>query len=67
MAWLLEQLFEVMDIMLCREEGVTQGLKKCKFPRKLVEISHGLQVEDDRPFMKPQKEFVFLKRCTQEP
>jgi len=56
-----------MDIMLCREEGVTQGLKKCKFPRKLVEISHGLQVEDDRPFMKPQKEFVFLKRCTQEP
>jgi len=27
-----------------------QGLKKCKFPGKLVENSHGPHVEDDRPF-----------------
>jgi len=38
-----------------------QGLKKCKFPRKLVEISRELQVEDDRPFMTSQKDFAFLK------
>jgi len=28
-----------------------QGLKKCKFPWKLVEISRGPQVEDNRCFM----------------
>jgi len=28
-----------------------QGLKKCKFSGKLVEISRGPQVDDDRPFM----------------
>jgi len=28
-----------------------QGLKKCKFPEKLLEISRGPKVEDDRPFM----------------
>jgi len=37
-----------------------QGFKKCKFPGKLVEISRGLQVEDDRPFIMSQKKFVFL-------
>jgi len=38
-----------------------QGLKKCKFPGKLVEISRGPQVEDDRPFVTSQKKFIFLK------
>jgi len=38
-----------------------QGLKKCEFPGKLVEISCGPQVEDDRHFMTSQKKFVFLK------
>jgi len=28
--------------------------------RKLIEISRGTRVEDDRPFMTSQKEFVFL-------
>jgi len=37
-----------------------QGLKKCKLPGKLVDISRGPQVEDDRRFMTSQKEFVFL-------
>jgi len=41
--------------------GSDQGLKKCKFPTKLVEISRGLQVEDDRPFMTLQKKYIFLK------
>jgi len=51
---------------VCSRQGVLlthgQGLKKCKFPAKLVKISHGLQVEDDRSFMTLQK-----KHCTQEP
>jgi len=38
-----------------------QGLKKYKLPGKLVEISRGLQVEDDCPIMMSQKKFVFLK------
>jgi len=38
-----------------------QGLKKCKFPGKLIKISRGPQVEDNRPSMMSQKEFVFLK------
>jgi len=41
--------------------GPGQGWKKCKFPGKLVDISRGAQVEDDRPFMTSQKEFIFLK------
>jgi len=40
---------------------VTPGLKKCKFPKKLVEICHGPQVEDNHPFMTLQKKIVFLK------
>jgi len=36
-------------------------LKKCKFRGKLIEICRGPQVEDDRPSMTTQKEFVFLK------
>jgi len=36
-------------------------LKKCKFPGKLVEISLGSQVEDDRSLMTSQKEVIFLK------
>jgi len=43
-----------------RDRFRSQGLNKCKFPRRLVEISCGLQVEYDRPFMMSQKEFVFL-------
>jgi len=39
----------------------SQGLKKCKFPRNLIEISCGPQVEDDRPFMTLQKEIGFFK------
>jgi len=35
-------------------QACIQGLKKCKFPGKLVEISRGPQVEDDRPFMTSQ-------------
>jgi len=38
----------------------SQGLKKRKFPGKLVEISRGSQVKDDRPFMMSQKEFIFF-------
>jgi len=38
-----------------------QGLKKIIFPGKLIKISRRTQVEDDRPFMTSQKEFVFLK------
>jgi len=38
-----------------------QGLKKCKFPGKLVEISREPQVEHNRPFMMSQKERVFLE------
>jgi len=42
-------------------QSVKQGLKKCKFPGKLVEISLGSQVEDDRSIMTSQKEVIFLK------
>ena len=38
-----------------------QVLKKCEFSRKLIKISHGLQVEDNHSFMMSQKEFVFLE------
>jgi len=38
-----------------------KGLKKCTFPGKLIEISRGPHVEDDRRFMTSQKKFVFLK------
>jgi len=38
----------------------TLSLKKCKFPRKLVKISRGPQVEHDRPFVMSQK-IIFLK------
>jgi len=34
--------------------AIQQGLKKCKFPGKLVELYRGPQVEDDRPFMTSQ-------------
>jgi len=38
-----------------------QGLKKCKFPEKLVKILRGPQVENDHPLIASQKESVFLK------
>jgi len=38
-----------------------QGLKKCKFPGKLIAVSRGPQVEDYRLFMTSQKEFVSWK------
>jgi len=47
--------------VICGCDTSHQGLKKCKFPGKLVEISRGPQVEDDRLFMTSQKQFVFLK------
>jgi len=41
--------------------GSDQGLKKCKFPWKLIESSRRTRVENDRPFMTSHNEFVFLK------
>jgi len=43
-----------------------QGCRKCKSPRKLIEISRGPQDEDDRLFRMSQNEFFSWKRCTQE-
>jgi len=38
-------------LMIVCEHCNDQCLKKCRFPRKLVEISRWPQVEDDRAFM----------------
>jgi len=43
-----------------------QGLKKCKFPGKLVKISHGPQVKDDRPLWLRKSSLFSCKHCTQE-
>jgi len=54
--WYFQKHCHIVVVIPCQ-----QGLKKCKFPGKLVKISHGPQVKDDRPLIMSQKEFVFLK------
>jgi len=57
----------ILEALLPNNAIMTQCLlnsrtwKKCKFPRKLIKISCGTQVEDNHPFMMSQKELVFLK------
>jgi len=66
---LISYHFHVMLLLVntvVPSELCQQGLKKCKFPRKLTKIYHWLQVEDYRPLMTSQKEFVFLKTLYSE-
>jgi len=51
-----KQTMQILSNMKCGN----QGLKKCKFPGKLIEIFRGPQVEDYRPFMMSRKVFLFL-------
>jgi len=47
--------------------GNQQGLKNCKFPRKLVEFPVGRKLETITPIWRCKRNLSSWKHCTQEP